>query len=104
MIGLVGGDPVGSWALTLDDTSPFSYAHACVYGADDRATGLPIQSGSLCPFRDQTHELHGTSVESASPDWLQIFSELLEKHDLVIALCVLYVTVRVHEDETKTRR
>jgi hypothetical protein len=65
MIGLVGGDPVGSWTLTLYDTT---HAHECIYGADDRATGLPIRPGSLHPLRDQTHELHGTSVESASLD------------------------------------
>src|SRR6267154_76599 len=98
MIGLVRGDPVGSWTLTLDDSTP-SVSHVCIYSAGDRATGLPIQPGLLCPLGDQTHELHGTGVESASLDWLHILSELLEKHHFVIALCVL----RVHEYETKTR-
>jgi hypothetical protein len=63
---------------------------------------LPIRPGFLCPLADQTHELHGTGVEGASLDQLQIFSELLEKHHLVIALCVSRRVLRIHENETKT--
>jgi hypothetical protein len=84
------------WVLGLSHsmTPPRRYhMRVCIYSARDCATGLPIQPGLLCPLGDQTHELHGTGVKSASLDQLQIFSELLEKHHFVIALCVLCVLI-----------
>ena len=75
IIHLVRSDP---WTLTLEDTPPRG------------GCGRSYARFSPSPLTVQIHELHGTGVESASFDQLQIFSELLEEHHLVF-------TLRVHE-------
>ena len=93
MFGLVHGDPVGLGLSHLIPPSRGIY-HTRLSKARSHATG---QVCLLFLFGDQIHELHGTGVKSASLDYLQIFSELLEKHDLVFALWVFCV----HENGTE---